>query len=71
MRIGVRVTPKAARERVVEEAGVLKVYVTVAPEDGKANKAVIELLAKHWDVAKSRIEIVQGLTGRDKVVVIR
>lgn len=64
-----RVTPKASRARIEPgEHGVLKVYVTVAPEDGKANKAVIELLAKHLGVAKGRLRIAVGETGRDKVV---
>ncbi|PZP40144.1 MAG: hypothetical protein DI585_01800 [Pseudomonas fluorescens] len=67
----VRVTPKASADRIVEEQGVLRVYVTVVPEDGKANKAVLGLLAKHLGVAKSRLEIVQGSTSRDKVVVLK
>lgn len=69
-RIAVRVTPKAAADRIVEENGQLRVYVTTAPEDGKANKAVIALLAKHWGVAKSRLSVVQGITGRDKVILV-
>ncbi len=63
----VRVTPKAAADRIVLEEGVYRVYVTAVPEDGKANKAVIALLAKHLGVAKSRVELVRGETGRDKV----
>lgn len=65
----VRVTPKAAADRVVEEGeGTYKVYVTCVPEDGKANKAVIALLAKHLGIAKSRLEIVRGETSRDKIL---
>ena len=69
----VKVTPKAKKDRVLEErrddgTRVLKVYVNVAPEDGKANKAVIEMLAKHFSVAKSSVTITHGLTSRDKVV---
>ena len=68
-RLAVRVTPKASRARIeAGEGGVLKVYVTAAPEDGKANKAVLALLAKHLGVAKGRLRIVAGETGRDKVV---
>ncbi len=69
-RIAVRVTPKAAADRIVEENGQLRVYVTAVPEDGKANKAVIALLAQHWGVAKSRLSVVQGITGRDKVILV-
>jgi len=65
--IAVRVTPKAARNRIVEEAGGLRIYVTVVPKDGKANTAVIKLLAKALGVAKSRLELVRGQTARDKL----
>ena len=66
----IRVTPHAKQNKVVENEGVLRVYTTVAPENGRANSAVIELLAKYLDVSKSRINIIKGLTARDKVVTI-
>jgi len=44
------------------------VYVTAAPEDNKANTAIIATLSKLLKVAKSNIEIVSGLQGRDKKV---
>ena len=65
--IAVRVTPKASRNRVVAEEGGLRVYVTVVPEDGKANKAVIRLLAKALGVPKSSLVLIRGATARDKV----
>jgi uncharacterized protein YggU (UPF0235/DUF167 family) len=49
----------------------LKVAVTAAPEDGKANAAVIALLAREWGVAKSAISVVAGATDRRKLVEIR
>jgi uncharacterized protein len=70
MRIEVKVTPKASAEKVVKKDGKLRVYVNVAPEDGKANKAVIKLLAKHFSVAPSRISIIRGETSRNKTVEI-
>ena len=66
----IRVTPHAKQNKVVDADGVLRVYTTVAPENGRANGAVIELLSKHFDVAKSRIKIIRGETSRDKVVTI-
>ncbi len=66
----VRVTTHAKQNKVVDDNGVLRVYTTIVPENGRANSAVIELLAKHFDVAKSRIRIIKGLTCRDKVFVI-
>ena len=65
--IAVRVTPKASRDRITLEAGAIRVYVTVAPEDGKANQAVVRLLAKALGVAKSRLTLLRGAAARDKV----
>gem|GEM_PF-165003 len=62
-----RVTPKAARNRIVAEDGALRVYVTTVPEDGKANAAVQKLLAKALGVPKSRLTLLRGHTSRDKV----
>ena len=66
----IRVTPHAKQNKVVESDGVLRVYTAVAPENGRANSAVIELLSEYFNVPKSRINIIRGLTGRDKVVTI-
>ncbi|MBI1415849.1 MAG: DUF167 domain-containing protein [Limimaricola sp.] len=65
--IAVRVTPKAASNRIVAEAGAIRVYVTTVPEDGKATAAVVKLLAKALGVPKSRLVLVRGATARDKV----
>ncbi len=69
--IEVRVTP-AARRNAVEHGDAsgsasLKVWVTTAPEDGKATKAVVKLLAKSIGIAKSRLTLIRGATSRDKV----
>lgn len=65
--IAVRVTPRASRNAIVIENGDLRVYVTTVPEDGKANAAVVKLLARALGVAKSRLALVRGSTSRDKV----
>jgi uncharacterized protein YggU (UPF0235/DUF167 family) len=69
----IRVTPRAASNRIKVEqkddgTSLIRVYVTTVSEDGKANKAVIELLAKELDLPKSSLQIVQGLTSKDKIV---
>ena len=70
----VRVTPKASRNAIAgvdaDQHGkaVLKVKVTATPEDGKANAAVIKLLARNWKVAKGSISIVNGGTNRNKTL---
>jgi len=76
LKVAVRLTPKASRDRVegtqAEADGgmVLKVSVTAVPEDGKANSALIKLLAKEWRLPKSAIEIVHGATDRRKTLFI-
>jgi uncharacterized protein (TIGR00251 family) len=69
-KINVKVIPNAKRERLVEEPGRLKVYLTARAVEGKANAALIDFLAEHFGVKKSSISIVRGLTAREKVVEI-
>ncbi|MGA2369005.1 MAG: DUF167 domain-containing protein [Dehalococcoidia bacterium] len=47
------------------------VRVRALPQDNKANEAVINLLAKHFKVAKTSVRIVSGLTSRHKIIEIR
>ncbi|ASP20098.1 hypothetical protein ANTHELSMS3_01399 [Antarctobacter heliothermus] len=65
--LAVRVTPKAARNAVLRDETGLRVTVTTVPEGGKANAAVIKLLAKALGVPKSRLELLRGETSRDKL----
>jgi len=70
--LAIRVTPRARRDEIVEVLPdqTIKVRLTAPPLEGKANEALIEFLAKLLGVAKSRIKIVAGATGRDKLVSI-
>ena len=63
-----RVTPNARAEALSIEDGRLRARVTVVPEDGKANRAVIRLVAKALGLATARIGLVRGETARDKVL---
>ena len=68
-----KVVPGASREGVewLDEAqGILKVRVTAAPEKGKANKAVVKLLAKRLELPPSVVNIISGHTGHNKVIEI-
>ena len=67
-RLALRVTPGARVETVAIEDGRLLVKVRVKPEDGKANAAVLELLAAALGVATSRLQLLRGATGRHKLV---
>lgn len=67
--IKIRVIPRARRNAVeAQDDGTLRVYTTAAPTDGDANTAVIKMLARHYDVPKSQIQIIRGATARDKVI---
>ncbi|MEA2809263.1 MAG: uncharacterized protein QOJ17_3404, partial [Rhodospirillaceae bacterium] len=50
--------------------GTLKAAVTSPAEDGKANRAVIELLAAEWRLPKSAFAVMRGAAARDKTVSI-
>ena len=67
--ISVRVQPRASSNEVLEvRNGQLLVRTTAAPSDGKANKAVIRLLAAFFDIAPSRVRLVRGKAQRNKVL---
>ena len=55
------------RAQVTPDGSRFVIRVTCVPEDGKANKAVTRLLAKALGVAPSRLVLIRGMTGRDKV----
>jgi len=49
----------------------LKVSVRAAPEGGRANDALIRLLAEAWDLPRGRLSLVTGLTDRHKTVLVQ
>lgn len=74
--VNIRLTPnarKCAFGGVMEVADgkiALKISVNVVPEDGKANKALIDFLAKNWKLPKSSLSLLSGHASRLKVVLI-
>jgi uncharacterized protein len=65
--IELRAQPRARRCMLSGAGqGTLKAAVTAPAEDGKANRAVIELLAAEWRLPKSAFEVMRGATARDK-----
>jgi uncharacterized protein (TIGR00251 family) len=69
--ISVRVTPRASQEKVVGwEGDVLRVRVTAPPIEGRANEALLRLLARVLGVPSSRLSLVRGQTQRNKVVAV-
>jgi uncharacterized protein (TIGR00251 family) len=76
VRIRVRLTPKGGRDAIdgwakdADGRRILKARVSAPPEDGKANAALIALLAKTLGVGRSRVRISAGETSRGKTVEI-
>ena len=69
MRIYVKVIPRASKNEVVKISdGEYKVKLTAPPVDGKANGMLLKILAEHFSVSKSSLQIVGGKTARVKIV---
>ena len=68
--LAVRVTPRASANKIVElmNDGTVKIHIAAPPVDDKANQELIKFLADILGVTKSRLEIVAGVTGRDKLI---
>jgi uncharacterized protein (TIGR00251 family) len=68
----VRAQPGARKTAVLGAyRSALKVAVTAPPEDGRANRALVQALADALGVRRSQLELVAGATGRDKQVLVR
>jgi uncharacterized protein len=76
VKVRLRLTPGASKDHIKGVAtdenhvACLTASVTAAPEDGRANKALIRMLSKEWRVAKSSIRLVSGQTDRRKVLLV-
>ena len=69
MRIYAKVVPKSSQNKIERIANnEYKIWVTVAPEKGKANEAVVKLLSKYFKISKSQVEVIAGKTARVKIV---
>ena len=70
--IKVRVVPRSSRNQIVGvEDGIFKIKLMAPPVDGKANKALIEFLAKKMGLARGRVELISGERSRQKSVRIQ
>ena len=63
----VRVQPKASRDEFAEvQEDRIRIRITAPPVDGKANTHLVKFIAKTCGVAKSKVQIINGETGRNK-----
>ncbi len=67
--IEVKIITRSSRNEIVSGAGdAIKIKVTSPPVDGKANKAVIEMISKYSGIPKKDIEILSGEKSRNKKI---
>ena len=74
LRVAIRLVPRAKADRLVaigvaaEGGRVLRVAVTASAEAGRANEALLQLLARVWRIPRRDFSIIKGLTSRNKAV---
>jgi len=77
MKINVHINPNAKKSEVLGEeldlfgGKTLKVKVAAPPIEGKANKELVKILSKHFNVPKSKISIVSGDKSRNKIIEVQ
>lgn len=67
-KIKVKVIPKSKHKALKYEDDTLKIWLSSAPEGGKANAELVRILAKLLEIPKSSITIIKGLSTRNKIV---
>lgn len=70
--LAVRVTPRASRNEIVEilDDGTVRIRLATSPADDEANEALLEFLSEILGVPLSKLDIVAGAVGRDKLISI-
>lgn len=68
----VRVTPRASHNKIMElqSDGTVRVHIAAAPVDDQANRELVKFMSEVLGVPKSRIDIVAGSAGRDKIIAV-
>ena len=68
MKIQVKVKPNSKTEGLSQEGDSFIVKVKEPPKEGKANQAVIKLLAEHFGIPRSQVRILSGFRSKNKVI---
>lgn len=68
--LAIRITPRAKQNKIVDilSDGTIKIHLEAGPSDPNTNELLLNFLSKELNVTKNRLEIVGGITGRDKLV---
>lgn len=71
LRLHIKVKPNARQNTLVEQTdGTWLAHIKAPPVDGKANQALIALIAAHWGIHKSQVSIKSGGSARIKQVIL-
>jgi uncharacterized protein len=70
--LAVRVTPRSSRNEIAEilNDGTVRIRLTAAGDEMKINKALVDYLAEILEISRDRVDIVAGVSGKDKLVSI-
>jgi len=68
MRVQVKVKANCKTEEVSQEGNTFIVKVKEPPKQGKANRALIKVLAEHFGVPKSQVRLISGFKSKNKAV---
>jgi hypothetical protein len=73
MRINVTIKPNSTKGPLItpQEDGSLTIYIREIAADGQANNALIKILSKHYNIAKSNITIISGHTSKRKIIELK
>ncbi len=73
MKVTIHVKPSSKKGAFVQPSltGELLVYVKEPAQDGKANAAIIKLLAKYYETIQANVQIVRGYTSKVKIIEVR
>ena len=68
--LAVRVVPRSSKNEIagILEDGTIKIRLTASPVEGRANQALIEFLSEVLEIPRSKIEIIAGEKGREKLI---
>jgi uncharacterized protein YggU (UPF0235/DUF167 family) len=69
LKLTVKAHPKSSKRKLIQKSPAeYEVWVHEPADKGRANAAVIEVLAEYLDIPKSRLKIVSGLTSKNKII---
>lgn len=69
--VQVKIAPNASKNEIIKTETGVKIKLTVLPVKGKANKALAEFLSKQLGIPKTSVEIIKGVTSKDKTLLLK